>query len=86
LLGNQAFEPRVLLFQRLQAFEFVSFQAVVLVLPAIERLLADAMASTQAARGLAGGVLFYDADNLLLAEPALAQTVLLGASRPGGLS
>ena len=80
LLGDQPFKPGVLLLQRLQPFELVSFQAVVLCFPAVERLLADAMPPTQRPDRFACGVLLQDADDLLFRNRLLRIESSLGLS------
>jgi predicted nucleic acid-binding protein len=60
LLGHQALEPGVLLLQGFQPLEVGLFQAVVFLFPAIQRLLTDAVPSTERARRLAGRVFFME--------------------------
>lgn len=86
LLGHQPLETGVLLLQCFESRELIPFQAVVLLLPAVEGLRANPVAAAQAARCLTGRMLVQGADDLLLAEPTPAQGVLLRASCPRGLS
>jgi len=85
LLGHEPLEPRVLFFRGLQPRRLAPLQAAVLLLPAVEGLLADAVLAAERRRRRARFMLLQDADDLFLREPAPAHAVLLGAPPRRGL-
>src|SRR5262249_42719099 len=76
---DQAFQPAILMLELPQPAGLVDLEATVLGLPAVERLLADALPSAELGGLPARLGLFQDPDDLLFREPLPAHRGVLPA-------
>ena len=76
-VGQHAFQPAVLVFERPQALGLRHVHAAVFSLPFVDAGIADAMLPAELRDGHARLLLLQDRDDLLLAEPAALHVLVL---------
>ena len=81
-IGDDPFEPAILILERAHLGDVTDLKATVLGLPFVEGLRTDTVSAAQLLRIRAGFGLFDDADDLCFAEAGLSQGGFLSRPKP----